>query len=208
MWSFCYNPSMAGGFGVKMDPKNHKIAKNGFNSEIFKDSPPDFSDSKPQEKPIITLSGILGLGQTVEVNRQTDNLSKQGEKILWGGSHLEQELNQLQKQSEAELQKSITELRQEIAKLIKATDELEKDVAKVAIDPIVEASEYQIKFFERIKNFIANFRKNISEASCWLESFSSKKKKKNYFWNTAKNRKTGGEQYLFSNEHSAARSIN
>jgi len=199
---------MAGGLGVKMDPKSQKIFKNGFNGEIIKDSLSDFSAPQSEAKPVISLRGILGLNQSVEINKKTDQLQKQSEKILWGSNHLEQDLKYIHHQTEAQLQKNIEDLREEIAKLIKATDQLEKDVTKIAIDPIVDVSEYQIKFFQRIKIFIANFRKNISEASCWLDSFSSKKKKKNYFWSTAKNKKKGGEQYLMSNEHSAARSVN
>ncbi len=85
---------------------------------------------------------------------------------------------------------------------------MEKDVEIAAISPIVDVSEYQLNFLQRIQKIISIFRQNISEAGNWMESFNAKKKKKNYFWNTAKNKKKGGTDYLFSNEHSASRSAN
>ena len=105
------------------------------------------------------------------------------------------------------MEKELVALRDEIAKLAKATDNLEKDVAAVAISNISEASEYQLNFLSHIRIFIENFRKNIADAGLWIEAFAAKKKKRNIFWNTVKDKKKGGDQYLFSSEHSAARSV-
>jgi hypothetical protein len=197
---------MAGGLGSKMNPKFQKILKNGSNSEIYKESPSDYSSPKPTEKKVFTLSGILGLGQSIEINKKSDSLVKSGENVTWTISHLEKEQKMLFDNRQAELQKSIDELRGEIKKLLETTNDLEKDIEKAAIDPVIEVSEYQINFFNRIRKFIAGFRQNMAEAGAWLETFNSKKKKKNAFWNNARNKKTGGEQYMFSDEHSVARS--
>jgi hypothetical protein len=70
---------------------------------------------------------------------------------------------------------------------------------------VVEFSEYQLNFFQRIKMIIINFRKNITEAGVWLESFNHKKGKKNAYRNKSK---SGGQKYTDSGEHSAARSAN
>lgn len=190
---------MAGGFGGLTDPKKQSI-KSNFNSEVLR----DFQEPSPPKK--ITLGGILGLNQTVEFNKETKKVQSWGQELLSGVNHLAAEEKLLFDNRQKELEKNVAELRSEIAQLLKATDILNQEVEKVAIDPIIEASEYQIGYLGRIKNFIANFRKNISEASLWLDSFTAKKKKRNMFWNNVKNKKNGGEQYLFSNEHSAARS--
>jgi len=191
---------MAGGFGSLTDPKKQSLIKGTFNSEVLRDSP----ETPPPKK--ITLGGILGLNQAVEIGKETKKVANWGQEFFSGINHLATEQKLLLDNRQKELEKNIAELRDEISQLLKVTDILNKEVEKVAVDPTVEANEYQINFLGRIKNFIANFRKNISEASLWLDSFTAKKKKRNAFWNNVKNKKAGGEQYLFSNEHSVARS--
>lgn len=199
---------MAGGIGGKIDPKLQKLLKNGFGSEVLKDSQISNSAPKSENRSIFSLKGILSLGQTAEIGKKQDTLQKSGEKVFFGLNHLEHEQKILFDQRQQILEKNINELRGEIQQLIKATGQLEKQVETAAIAPVVEFTEYQQKFLDRVRLFIANFRKNISEAGNWIESFSKRKKKKNYFWSMAKDKKKGGEQYMFSNEHSAARSVN
>ncbi len=190
---------MAG--GTWANPKKLTPKQGGFNSEILKDSP---EIQAPPKK--FSLGGILGLGQTVEINQKADKLQSWGQEFFGKVNHLEHEEKVLLDNRQKELEKQIANLQEEINKLVKATSGLEKQVENVAFTTIVEANEYQISFLNRIRLFIANFRQNISQAGIWLEAFSSKKKKKNLFWNQVKNKKGGGEQYLFSNEHSIARS--
>jgi len=194
---------MAGGNLSKSSSKAKTLAKSGFSSEVLKDS--SESQSASNQK-VFSLRGILGLGQTVEVNRNQNKSPNWGSEFFGNGNHLQKEQQVLLDSRQQELQKTIQNLREEIKKLAKSTDKLGKDIEKAVLEPSTNISEYEISFLDRIKNFIANFRKNISEASCWMEGFSAKKKKRNCFWNQVKNKKGGGEQYLFSNEHSAARS--
>jgi hypothetical protein len=194
---------MAGGFGVLPHLKNPKLGNN-LSSEALQDSP-EVSSDKKQTK--ISLKGILGLGQSVDINKNTSNSEKQSKELFYGLNHLAQEQNVLFDQHQKELEKELISLRDEIGKLAQATDNLEKDVANVALSNISEVSEYQLNFLSRIRIFIENFRKNISDAGLWIEAFAAKKKKKNAFWNNVKDKKKGGDQYLFSNEHSAARSV-
>lgn len=188
---------MAGGFLTKSNnkPVVHKI--NGFSGEIIKGT----NEEAPKKK--IGLMGILGLGQSVEIGKPA---KKWGNEFFPGLNHLQQEQNAIQKDQQSELKKSIEALRSEIKKLVKTTENLNTDVEKIANDPVVEINEYQLNFLNRVRAFVANLRKNLSQASTWLESFQTKKRKKNAFWGKVKNKKSGGEQYLFSGEHSAARS--
>ena len=194
---------MAGGiFNLKSDPKKGQLLKTGFNNnEVLKDS----SASKPPQK--FSLKGILGLNQPVEIGKKESTPPVWTKESL-GVSYLAEQERAILQKKQQELEQSVIELQGELAKLAQNTEGLEKQTENVILENIPEASDYQISFLQRLRVFVANFRKNISEASCWLESFNKKKKKKNCFWNTAKDKKRGGEQYMFSNEHSAARSVN
>jgi len=194
---------MAGGFvGSKPNPKNQK--SKIFSSEVLKGSRENPVDSKPAK---ISLKGILGLGQTVEISSSADKLQNHSHELFSQISHLEKEQSVLFDQKQKELEKAISALREEIAQLSQATENLDKEVEDLTMAPIIEANEYQIGFLERIRKFIINFRQNINQASIWVEAFAAKKKKRNFFWSSVKNKKKGGEQYLFSNEHSVARSV-
>lgn len=197
---------MAGGFIGKT---NSKVLKQGqfFSSEVLKDSREPYPAKSSENNNKISLRGILGLGQPVELNKPHLANENQPKEIFNQASHLQQEQNILFSQHQKELQRTLEELRQEIKKLLKATDNLDKSVENVVINPIAEVNEYQLNFFTRIRNFINNMRQNINRTDIWVQAFAAKKKKRNAFWGTVKNKKKGGEQYLFSNEHSAARSV-
>jgi hypothetical protein len=195
---------MAGGFGVSSHLKNQKLGKN-LSSEALQDSPEIDSAKKPAK---LSLKGILGLGQSVDINHSANQAEKQSHELFYGLNHLAQEQKVLFNQHQKELEKELVELRDEIAKLAQATDNLESDVANIALSNISEANEYQINFLTRIRRFIEVMRKDITSADLWIEAFAAKKKKRNMFWNNVKDKKKGGDQYLFSNEHSAARSVN
>lgn len=189
-----------GGFNGKFNQKKVSPFEKANSSEVLTDSqvnsaPPKFS-----------LSGILGLNQTVEISKNTQKSENWGKEFLGNINLIQQQEKLIFDQKQKDLEKNVAELLEEIKKLTKSTDNLEKDIQNIPLENIPEISEYQINFLTRIKNFIVNFRKNINEAGVWLESFNAKKKKRNSFWNKAKDKKHGGEQYLMSNEHSAARS--
>lgn len=182
--------------------QKQNFVKNGFSGEFLNKSP---SHNAPPERKVIThkLAGILNLGQTIEIGPPTTPSQK--EQLSWPVNYLQKEHTLLLNNRQKELKKAIQELRQEIAKLIKTSQKVSKQAEKAVIGSIPEASEYQISFLQKIKKFIIDFRKNISKAAVWMEVFNSKKRKKNTFWNKVKNKKSGGQQYLFSGEHSASR---
>jgi hypothetical protein len=201
---------MAGGWAQpKRDTKNKSYKNSGFSNEVLKDS--YSAPNRPissESKPTFSLRGVLGLGQSVELNKAPKSTWNQ--EFLLGANHLAQQEKVLLSQKHEELKREIKSLQEEIKKLVKVTENVDKSVEVAADTLIIEANIYQLNFLERLKNFVIQIRRNVSQAGIWLETFQSKKKKKNYFWNTVKNRKKkgGGEQYLFSNEHSTARSVN
>ena len=195
---------MAGGSGIKPTLKNNQFSKSGmFGNEIVN----NHSGSDSQK---IKFNGILGIGQTIEFNKKPseNNQTNWGKEFLSNVNHLNQEEIVLSNHHQAELKNAVDELRNEISKLIKSGDVLDQDIEKITVEQTIETSEYQLKFLERIKIFIVNFRRNIDDAHIWCDSLNSKSKKKKNFWNKTKDKKSGGEQYLFSGEHSASRSAN
>ncbi|PIT89460.1 MAG: hypothetical protein COU27_00225, partial [Candidatus Levybacteria bacterium CG10_big_fil_rev_8_21_14_0_10_36_7] len=151
-----------GGLMGKIDPKKNNQYKGSNSSEVLKDSQTSQAPKK------FSLRGILGLNQTVEINNNAKNTESWGKEFFGNISQLQKQESTLLNQRQKELENVITELQKEIKKLTKSTDNLEKDVQNVALENIPEASEYQINFLIRIKTFIANFRKNVNEASEWL----------------------------------------
>ncbi len=192
---------MAGGFGFKLNPKNkNSIKKN--NSEVLKDLP-DTSVKKNTPK----LFGTLFPGQSVEINP-----SSKEPKINWSQEFITKSLTQEQSifvnQHTQEIQKSIQEIRLEIKKLAESTQNLDNEIEQATYQNIPDANNYQIKFLQRVKNLIIKFRQNVDQSCVWLNSLNHKKSRKNAFWGNVKNKKSGGEQYLFSSEHSVSRSAN
>lgn len=195
---------MAGGFRSKFDPKNLKHNNSGFTSEFLKSSGGNkVSSHSPETPKKVSFSGILGLGQSIEFDNKKPFPENNSNLIF---SHLEQEHQALNQNLDQEVQKEIDSIRVEISKLIQVTQNLDVEIEKVALDSHIDTNQYQLNFLQRIRMILINFRKNISESTNWLHLFESKKRKKNAFWNNVKKKQGGGEQYLFSNEHSAARS--
>lgn len=196
---------MAGGFIFKNNQKQKQ--KLGSNNEKITESSESFA-SEPQKSRQINsgFRGILGLNQKIELNKSTPKESW-GQEFFHNLNHLVNEEKILLDNKQKEIQKTIEEIRLEIKKLYQTSQTLDREIEKTVFQPVIESSQYQLNFLVRLKNIIIGFRQNISEASIWLESFQSKKKKRNAFWSKVKS-KTGGEQYLNSGEHSASRSIN
>jgi len=192
---------MAGGFLLKSSNKSKVSKSNGYNNEVLRES----SASKPKK---LTLGGILGLNQTVEINKKPQK-KETSEKDF-----IKNFLNQLQKEQQTlvdhkqlEIKSEIKSLQEEIKKLNNASEELDHEVTQATLANVIDSSEYQLNFLLRLKKLIVSLRENVSEACQWLDCYNSKKKKKNCFWNNAKKDK-GGSQYLQSGEHSASRSAN
>ncbi len=190
---------MAGGvLTSKTDPKKSKSVwginvNESLNENKQNSAPPKFS-----------LRGILGLNQSVEIHQQ------QADK-LWTKENFH--LNIIGEQDRAalerkqhELESVVEQLKLEVKKLSVSTNELDSNLTKASMENIPEASEYQVSFLVRLKNLVITFRRNINEASCWLDTFNkkNKKQKNSGYWKNLKTK--GGIKYMMSDEHSAARS--
>jgi hypothetical protein len=101
-----------------------------------------------------------------------------------------------------ELRVRLHAVSQEAMKLAQSTASLSQEVKVAILQNPVNASEYQVKFFEDIIKLIANFRKKIDSAVVWMQGISKRAEKKNY-WNQYKKK---GASFLLSPDHYSQRS--
>lgn len=200
---------MAGILGPKWDPKKQQTNKQWNSPEYNQNNAANLAPTSTKTEPrsLFSLSGILGLNQTVELHKKEQPGPAPEKKPLFF-NHLEQETKTLFDVHQKELHQEINALRAEIQKLIKASGELSQEVESAALLPTVEANSYQVRFLGRLRELISSFRRNVNEGAAWMQTLNKRKSRKNAFWGTVKNKKKGGEQYLFSSEHSVARSAN
>ena len=194
---------MAGGFVIKPNQKGKTFNIKKNNSEILKEFPDKAILNKPK------LSGILFPGQSVRLNSAEENKPNT---INWNREFLTKPINQehaiFVNQHSQEVKQAIDQLKDEIKKLVISSENLSQEVVQAAQQNTPDNNEYQLNFLQRIKHLIINFRQNIDESCIWFQNFNRKKSRKNAFWGNVRNKKGGGEQYLFSGEHSVARSAN
>lgn len=82
---------------------------------------------------------------------------------------------------EAEVEKKIESLRQELKMLAKDVKQFSKEIDMTLMDEVKNPGQegtYYISFFEKLKKFIILMRKRIKSARTWAQQMQSKKKKK------------------------------
>ena len=189
---------MAGG-AIVADPKK---TKNFQHQPFSAQNSPEYVKNGVQPPKTTGLRGILGLGQSTEINRSPANYGAE----LYQPSHLQHEATLLLQQDNQELKKTIAELVEQIKALSTASKNTQKEIEKISLEENPEPSTYKVNFLKRLVTYLKQVTKNINQAGEWASMFSIRCKQRGKFWNNVKNKKTGGEQYLFSNEHSSARS--
>lgn len=101
-----------------------------------------------------------------------------------------------------ELKVQLQALMQEVQYLAKTTQSLGEEVEVAVMQAPAQPGIYHLIFFEKIIEFIRNFRKNIDSASTWLQSSNKRAEKKN-FWAMYKKK---GSSFLLSGESYSQRS--
>ena len=90
----------------------------------------------------------------------------------------------------------------EAIRMVNSTQKLTEQVKVAVMQGTVDASEYQINFFENIIKLISDFRKKIDSAVTWLQGSNARAQKKNY-WSQYKKK---GSSFLLSGESYSQRS--
>lgn len=150
-------------------------------------------------------SGEIYPGESLEINdlfsgKHEENLRLKKQIFLERKLTEEEKARSSQKTNELKLQ--LQALMQEVLALAKTTQNLGEDVEIAAMQAPSQPGIYHIVFFEKLLEFIRNFRKNIEDASVWLHSSNKRAEKKNY-WAMYKKK---GSSFLLSPEHYLQRS--
>lgn len=156
---------------------------------------------KLQEK----RSGDLSQGKSIDVSEimsgEVEQKKKFEEQIFFERRLFNEEKQENQKKIQ-ELRLRLHAVSTEAVKLASSTANLSQEVKVAVLQNSVDASEYQINFFENIIKLITDFRKKIDSAVIWMQSSNKRAEKKN-FWAQYKKK---GTSFLLSGESYSQRS--
>jgi hypothetical protein len=103
---------------------------------------------------------------------------------------------------ESGLAEQINSIRQELAMLTASMKSLNSEITKAIQEQPVEPGVYHLNFFARLKAMIKMIRESVDDSRSWLSTWSTCKKKKNY-WGMYKKH---GTSFGLSNERTLATS--
>lgn len=107
-----------------------------------------------------------------------------------------------------ETKKEIEQIKIELKKIIKATGEISEvliESEKTVTTTTVDAGDYYVNFFQRIRKLIAIAKKRLSESQHWLEVFNQRTKSKSHYWGQVQK---SGTKYMLSHERSVVTQTN
>lgn len=150
-------------------------------------------------------SGEIRAGESLELNdlytgKYQENLRLQ--KQIAFERRLMQEEKVISAEKSNELKVRLQALMQEVLALAKTTRNLGEKIEIAAMQAPAQPGIYHIVFFEKLLEFIRNFRKNIEDAATWLSAVNTRAEKRNY-WTMYKKK---GASFLLSPEHYSQRS--
>lgn len=152
-------------------------------------------------------SGEVPMGESLEMDRVLSGQQEKEQKLkkqLSFERGLRQEEESLIERRSQELRVQLNALMQELQAVAKATPALAEEIKVAAVQAPANPGIYHIVFFEKIIEFVRDFKKNIESASTWLHSANTRAQKKN-FWGMYKS-KHGGASFLLSQETYSQRS--
>lgn len=118
------------------------------------------------------------------------------------------QLNQYQEKlvfqkKDIEEEQKIKDLIDQIKQIAKSIKNLDQQVEKTVEQAPVVFGTYHVNFFQKIKEMLILIKKNVDQASTWVETFNKRANKKNY-WSQFKK---SGTQWSSSNERYVATSV-
>ena len=158
-----------------------------------------------RQSPNKKASGDIHAGESLEFadllsGKHEENLKLKNQ-IAFERTLVQEEKMVSEKRSN-ELKVQLQALMQEVQYLAKTTQNLGEEVEVATMQAPSQPGIYHIIFFEKIIDFIRNFRKNIESASVWLQTSNKRAEKKN-FWAMYKKK---GSSFLLSGESYSQRS--
>lgn len=159
---------------------------NTLKKDVFEGIPKDFTrELLGWERPKPKVSGDLMPGQTLRIEQALVE-EREENKVLRAKLGQEQRLRQEEQSWMAkkgqELKVELHALTSEVVQLAKTTQGLSQQVEIAAVQGPANPGIYHIVFFEKLRSFIASFRKKVQNASLWMESYNSRASKKKGYW--------------------------
>ncbi|MEK7497736.1 MAG: DUF5660 family protein [Patescibacteria group bacterium] len=152
-------------------------------------------------------SGEIGSGESVAVDDiysgRRENEEKLQKQISFERRLFAEEQELVSRKSQ-ELKMQLNALMQEVKNLAAATPKFVEEVEIATFQAPINPGVYHVIFFEKLIEYIKDFKKNIESASTWLHSTNTRAQKKS-FWGQYKS-KHGGASRLLSSEDYAQRS--
>jgi hypothetical protein len=115
--------------------------------------------------------------------------------------HRELNLTPIFDRRDQEIKAQIKSLREELVALAKDLSNLGSSVQTAIEGEISQPGTYHVHYFEKLKKFIINLRRQVNESSSWLEISSSRKQAKNHYWG---NVKKSGTKFMLSHDRNVA----
>lgn len=158
--------------------------------DVFEGIPKDFTrELLGWERPKPKTTGNLMPGQTLRLEEALIE-EREENKVLRAKLAQEQRIRQedqsLMAKKSQELKVELHALTSEVVQLAKTTQGLSQQVEIAAIQGPANPGIYHIIFFEKLRSFIASFRKKIENASLWMQSYNSRAKKKSFWGQVSK----------------------
>ncbi|MAG59807.1 hypothetical protein CMO96_03405 [Candidatus Woesebacteria bacterium] len=154
----------------------------------------DFGQGVPEDfmrqlfgmgKEPVHASGEIAPGQSIEMDTVLEAERTENKALRLRLSQertLREQDKSLITQKSQELKVELHALTQEVQHLAKSTQGLSRKVEVAAMQAPADPGVYHILFFEKLRSFIASFRKKIENASLWLQSHNQRSAKRRSFW--------------------------
>jgi hypothetical protein len=181
-------------------------AGKSLRDDLLKEAPGEFFNQligapRPEKK----YSGDITPGETLEV-AEVFSQTYQEKQILSKQIALERKLQEeeriLIERKGNELRVELQAIMQEVAALAKTTQAIGNEVEIAIMQAPISPGVYHVIFFEKLLEYLKNFRKNIQNAVTWLTAANSRAQKKNFWGNYKKH----GGKFLLSPDHYLQRS--
>ncbi len=209
-----------------MDPKNQKpkgqkqrrqasvlealkdIGNTGVKTmkkDLLQDTSQEFFDQLFGPRISKKYSGEITPGESIEMGEVFSGKLEENKKLKAQISlerNLAREEKVLVEKKANELRVQLQALTQEVMSLAKTTQNISDELKVATMQAPVNPGIYHVIFFEKLLEFLKDFRKKIDSAAVWLHATNKRAQKKNY-WSMYKKK---GSSFLLAPDHYLQRS--
>jgi hypothetical protein len=154
--------------------------------EKFKDSNDNLLDYKQQLKGLVNPGNMLdmvfgnnkGSGETQHTSPEKKQVKRANETLVFSRS---------MRESEATLNKEtsiiLNQLKEQVTILEKSEKAFSAEIRKIKVEQVpAKAGIYYLRYFEWLISIVRQLRMRVEEGKAWLQTFNTRKSKKQGFW--------------------------